>query len=186
MRNVRLVISLVLVLIMMSLSACGVIRSVIKQTEETTAEETVAEETTEAIAANDDDNTNLYDEDNEDDEGDNGNSLKLYDTVQEYAESDVIQESMNTLNESYKNQGLEVTITGEDNKLIYNYKYIEIVNYEGLAEALAGALTLDMFDSVIASIKLVVDEENPVVVVRYIDANDEEIYSQEFTKSTVE
>ena len=51
-----------------------------------------------------------------------------------------------------------------------------------MADALASGLDAqaDTFKSVAKSLKAAVDEENPVVVVRYMDANGDEIYSQEF------
>lgn len=184
MRNAKLILCLVLALVMMSFAACG--SNSEKETEATVAEETTAaeieettaaetEETTEEIAANADDNTDLYDDDD--------TSLKLYDTVQAYAESDEVQNQIASMSETYSNMGMELTVTGDDNKFIYNYTYLELVNYEGLAENLASSLEsfTDTYTSLIDTIKLIVDEENPVVVIRYVDANGEEIYAQEFT-----
>ena len=86
------------------------------------------------------------------------------------------------INESLESQGMTVEVVGEGNKLIYNYYYTELVNQEGLGEALEEGLTAeaDTFSDVAASISEAVDVENPVVVVRYIDANGEVIHSQEF------
>lgn len=175
MRNAKLILCLVLAMVMMSFAACG--SNSEKESETTVAEETTTaetEETTEEIPANADDNTDLYDDDT---------SLKLYDTVQEYAESDEVQNEIASLSESYSEMGIELTVTGDDNKLIYTYTYLELVNYDGLAENLAGSLEslTDSYTALIDTIKLIVDEENPVVVIRYVDANGEEIYAQEFT-----
>lgn len=105
-----------------------------------------------------------------------------YSSIEEFAASPEVQDEITGINESLESQGMTVEVVGEGNKLIYNYYYTELVNQEGLGEALEEGLTAeaDTFSDVAASISEAVDVENPVVVVRYIDANGEVIHSQEF------
>lgn len=111
-----------------------------------------------------------------------GNSKK-YDSVTDFADSDQVQSEIEEVRNSLADSGLEATVTGEDNKLIYTYTYTEVTNFDGFAEALEEALEAekDTFIDLANAIKEEVNEENPVVVVRYIDANGEEICSVEFT-----
>lgn len=104
-------------------------------------------------------------------------------TVKEFAESDMVQEQLKGLKSSLADSGMDINITGEDNKLIYTYTYADLENMDGLAESLEEAMTAQesTFKTVAASIRGAVEVDDPVVVVTYLDANGEEIYSVEFT-----
>lgn len=106
----------------------------------------------------------------------------MFDSVAEFAASDLIQDQLTSMKESLVEAGMDINITGEDNKLIYTFSYLEIEKMDGMAEAIEEQLTTqaDTFKSVAKSIKAAVDVEDPVVVVTYVDANEEVIYSQEF------
>lgn len=116
------------------------------------------------------------------DDSDSSVGLGKYDSVADYANSDLLQNQIASVKESLAESGMDLDVTGEDNKLIYTYAYAELIQTDGLADALASSLDAqaDAFKSVAESLKDAVDEENPVVVVRYMDANGDEIYSQEF------
>lgn len=109
--------------------------------------------------------------------------LVKFATVKEFAESDMIQEELEELKNSLKGSGMDITITGDEDKLIYTYTYSELENMDGFAEQLAAAMEdkAETFETIAASIREVVDVENPAVVVTYVDANGEEIYSVDFT-----
>lgn len=109
-------------------------------------------------------------------------STKMFDSVAEFAASDLIQDQLTDLKASLAEGGMDINITGEDNKLIYTFSYLEITKVDGMAEAIEEQLTgqEDQFKAVAKSIKAAVDVEDPVVVVTYVDANEEVIYSQEF------
>lgn len=104
-------------------------------------------------------------------------------TVADFANSKEVQDQLEMQKKSLEGSGMDIAITGEDNKLIYAFTYLDMENQEGMAEALKQGLESQeaTFVSVAKSIKLAVDVENPVVVVQYLDANGEEIYSAEFT-----
>lgn len=117
-----------------------------------------------------------------DDDSESSAVLGKYDSVADYVNSDLIQNQISSIKESLAESGMEMEVTGEDNKLIYTYAYTELTEVDGMADALASGLDAqaDTFKSVAKSLRAAVDEENPVVVVRYLDANGDEIYSQEF------
>lgn len=104
-----------------------------------------------------------------------------YKSIEAFIEAEV-QSDIDEMNEEYEAAGMRVDITGEDNKLIYTFKYLEIENMEGMAEALESGLTeqASTFTDLAAEIAEAVNIKNPVVVVKYVDMNDTEIYSQEF------
>lgn len=109
-------------------------------------------------------------------------SYTMFDSVAEFAASDLIQDQLTSMKESLAEAGMDISITGEDNKLIYTFSYLEIEKMDGMAEAIEEQLASqeETFKSVAKSIKAAVDVDDPVVVVTYVDANNEVIYSQEF------
>ncbi len=104
-------------------------------------------------------------------------------TVADFANSSEVQNQLEIQKKSLDGTGMDIAITGEDNKLIYTFTYLEMENQEGMAEALEQGLEAQKttFVGVAKSIKLAVDVENPVVIVQYLDAKGEVIYSAEFT-----
>lgn len=104
-------------------------------------------------------------------------------TVADFANSSEVQSQLELQKKNLDGTGMDIAITGEDNKLIYTFTYLELENQEGMAEALEQGLESQKstFVGVAKSIKLAVDVENPVVVVQYLDAKGDVIYSAEFT-----
>lgn len=109
-------------------------------------------------------------------------TLYKFDTVEEYIQSDVLQESISGLKDAYINSGIDLSVTGKDNQLIYTFRYIDLTKSDELTEALKSGLeaNADSFTDVASSLKLAVNEENPEVIVRYVDSNGDEICSQTF------
>lgn len=191
-KSFKLALCSVLVFSLMGLAACGGSKeeSVVKPTsaetqaqaadeEETKAVETKAAETTAAktTAAG----TEASETDAAGDSGTSGSGK--YATVADFANSPEVQSQLETQKKSLDSSGMDIAITGEDNKLIYTFTYLEIENQEGMAEALEQGLEAQRstFVSVAKSIKLAVDVEDPIVVVEYLDSKGEVIYSAEFT-----
>lgn len=118
----------------------------------------------------------------EENDSEDSSGLVLFDTVADFAASDLIQDQLTSMKESLAEAGMDINITGEDNKLIYTFSYLEIEKMDGMAEALEEQISAqaDTFKSVAKSLKATVKVEDPVVVVTYVDANEEVIYSQEF------
>lgn len=161
-KGVKLRVCLILAFLMTALAACGgkSEESVIQSTKET---ETKAEEETQTSGSVE--------------------NSKKYATVADFANSAEVQSQLEAQKKSLDGSGMDIAITGEDNKLIYTFTYEELENQEGMAEALEQGLAAEKntFVSVAKSIKLAVDTDNPVVIVRYVDAKGAEIYSAEFT-----
>lgn len=179
MKNLKLVLCALAVMMLMAFSACG--GKTGTDTPDTTADAAVqsSEDDTQAAANDDEDGDDLYD----DLEGDDDSAVTgKYASVKEYAESDEVKSMVESMQESMNNMGMNMSITGEDNKFIYTYTYLEIEKTDGMAEALESGMEAqaDTFKSLVGTLKMIVDEENPVVVVRYVDVNGEEIYSAEF------
>ena len=184
-KNWKLILCAVLALALAGLAACGDKESkdVVKPTnaaateaagagaEETKAAETKAEETQLAVT-----------EAAETQAGSTSDSGKFA-TVAEFANSEEVQSELEAQKKSLEGSGMDIAITGEDNKLIYTFTYLEMENQDGMAEALQQGLEAEKttFSGVAKSIKLAVDVENPIVVVRYLDSTGAEIYSAEFT-----
>ncbi|MCI8505228.1 MAG: DUF4854 domain-containing protein [Lachnospiraceae bacterium] len=179
-KNWKLILCAVFAFALAGLAACGDKESkdVVKSTNaveteavETTAAETKAVETkaAETTAA----------ETQAESTADSGK----FATVAEFANSEEVQSELAAQKKSLEGSGMDIAITGEDNKLIYTFTYLEMENQEGMAEALQQGLEAEKttFSGVAKSIKLAVDVENPVVVVRYLDSTGAEIYSAEFT-----
>lgn len=106
-------------------------------------------------------------------------------TMKEYAESPEVQKQMETMADLYKDSGLTFTMTGEGNKLIYTYTYPEGVNTSGMADAMDGIADqmAPTFELIAETLKNVVEVDNPVLVVKYMDADGTELYSREFSSA---
>ncbi len=108
-----------------------------------------------------------------------------FDTMEEFAATEEIQSQVEAYQEELQDSGMEVAIYGEDNKLVYSFKFLSIESSPELNEALASALDEagSEFESIASIIKLAVNVDDPVVVVQYLDCNDEVMASQEFSGS---
>lgn len=107
---------------------------------------------------------------------------KLYDTVSEYVQSSIFQGQLASMKESMAESDMDIDIVGEGNALVYVYTYPAGTPTEGLAEALESVMQgqEQTFIDVATSIKAIVNEENPVVIVRYVESDGTVIYEQEF------
>lgn len=109
-------------------------------------------------------------------------------SVEEFVNSDLVQSQMETMKSSVEDSGMNIDVTGEGDKLIYTFTYGDLGELDDdtkstMASALESALETQAstFESVASSLKAAVEAENPVVVVRYMTNDGEELYSQEFT-----
>ncbi len=110
-------------------------------------------------------------------------SLGSYASVEEFAASDDIQSQIEAMKESLNEAGMDIAVTGEGDKLIYTYTYKELTDEDGtMEESIKTQMDAQAstFTAVANTIKAAVDVEKPVVVVRYLDANGEEIFSGEY------
>lgn len=110
-------------------------------------------------------------------------SLGAFASVEEFAASEDIQNQIASMKEALNEAGIDIAVTGEGDKLVYTYTYQELTDEDGsLAESIKTQMDAQAstFTTVANTIKVAVDVENPVVVVRYLDANGEEIFSGEY------
>lgn len=142
-----------------------------------TADDTQTED--DAAAAEDDAST---DDAAEDDSAVTGK----FASVQEFVESDMMQEQLASQMESLEGSGMSMELTAEDNKLIYNFK-IDDPDLSAAMDVSALESSLDSqastFESVAEVLPAAIDVENPVVVVRYLDSDGNELASREFAPS---
>lgn len=101
-------------------------------------------------------------------------------SLEEYVNSPEMQSQLSTLTASMAKQGLDIKVTGEGNKLIYTYTFTKAQKVD--AKALSAALEKQSstFENIASSLKLAANVENPVVVVRYLNADGSELVSREF------
>lgn len=107
---------------------------------------------------------------------------KQFATIEEYVNSPVVQKSFEALKESFSSMPMTMTMEGKDNKLVYTYTYKQDIDKAAAKPALEKALEQQAatFENVVKQLRLLVDEENPVVRVVYLTKEGEEIYSCEF------
>lgn len=142
------------------------------QSPETVAEtESAMAETTEETAA-------------AEETSDSSASLGLFESVEDFIASDMMQEQIATLNESLASSGLTIDIQGEGNTLYYIYT----IQDEETAAAMDSA-TLESYlqsqESTLAdvadSVKSVVSVDSVTVVVQFLAPDGSELITQEFT-----
>lgn len=105
-----------------------------------------------------------------------------YMTVAEFAASKTIQDEIAGMQASLAESGVSISVVGEENKLIYTYTYLELTESAGMSENLKELTEeqAETFTSLANMLKLATEEEDPVVVIRYLDSAGREIYMEEF------
>ena len=104
-------------------------------------------------------------------------------SVEDYLANEQVQEQLQPSIDSVKNMGLDLKITGEGNKLIYTYTYTTQLDEDGVAEQLKEGLNAQAssFEGVGSNLKDVINVDNPVVVVTYLNKDGTVLHTQEFT-----
>ena len=120
-----------------------------------------------------------------DDTSDQGEKEKKYASVADYVSSDEVQYVLDMFETQLAGSGMSMDILAEGDKLVYSYKMEgiekanltdeEIANLGSSVEAESAT-----FQETADQVKKLVDAEAPSLVIRYLDANGEEIYSKEF------
>lgn len=107
-----------------------------------------------------------------------------YPSIQEFIDSDLFQEEMKPQISEFEEEGMTMSFSAEDNKLIWDFK----INDPDLSAALDTASlesALDSqastFESVAEVLPTAVDVDDPVVVARYLDSEGTVLASGEFT-----
>ncbi len=109
-----------------------------------------------------------------------------YATVKDFVNSDLMQNQLKTMREQLGTgeNGLEVNVTGEENKMVFTFLYkLGDQDAKTVSAYLEGAMESmeKSFEVTAASLKEAVEVENPVVVVTYVAEDGTELYSKEFS-----
>ncbi|BCI61310.1 hypothetical protein BN3661_01029 [Eubacteriaceae bacterium CHKCI005] len=107
-----------------------------------------------------------------------------FSSIDAYVKSDTVQSQLETLLDSLDGSGMEMTVKGEGNKLIYEYTFnTDLGDTDTVAASLEQALDANAstFESVASELKKEVNVDNPVVVVRYLSGDGSELCSREFS-----
>ena len=69
-------------------------------------------------------------------------------TIEEFVNSDIMQEQIDSITSSLKDSGMNIKITGEGDKLVYTYTYeTDTTDIEGLAEMLESGMDCLLYTS---------------------------------------
>ncbi len=122
-----------------------------------------------------------------DDTADNAAVTGKFASIQEFIDSDIMQEQLQTQMSALEGSGMSMEITGEDNKLIYSFKIDDpdlsaVMDTAALESALESQAST--FESVAGILPTAIEVENPVVVVRYLDSDGNELVAREFASSS--
>ena len=102
-----------------------------------------------------------------------------YDTLAGEEMQSLIEEDKSALADS----GLSLEVTSRENQLIYTYTYSQMLEVETAKDILKEGMEAewDAFQKFADDVKKSVKVENPVVVVRYLNPDGTEIYSETFS-----
>lgn len=144
------------------------------------------DDNTDDNTAQTEDNAAAGDDASADDTADDSSVSGKFSSIQEFIDSDMMQEELASQMKSLEGSGMSMELTAEDNKLIYNFK-IDDPDLSAAMDASALESSLDSqastFESVAGVLPTAIDVDNPVVVVRYLDSDGNELASREFTPS---
>ncbi len=103
-------------------------------------------------------------------------------SINDFVNTTEFQDQIEDLKETLRDQGLDMEITAEGNKLIYTYRYLVEVDTETVKETLETGLDAQegTFKAIAQSIATAVNVESPVIVVRYLDQEGNLICEREF------
>ena len=104
-------------------------------------------------------------------------------TIEDYINSEEMKAELDSMIDMMEGLGMKIEVLGDGDKLIYRYTYNEQMPADTLADTLLASLDAQAstFESVASSLKLLVEVEDPIVVVEYYNADGTEICSKEFT-----
>lgn len=102
-------------------------------------------------------------------------------SVADYVKSDEVQQTLKTF-EDTMGSDVGVDITAEGDKMVYTFKYKTIEKQDGMEEQFEAAMSTQesTFQTAANELKEQVKADKPSIVVKYVDKNDDEIYSKEY------
>lgn len=178
MKKAKIALLSILVIVVMSFSACGFHISFGDDDEKETTAETKAEVIAETTVGSEEVTTEADELGNATEGKEEGETL--FPSMKELAETDEIADLEKQINESLASTGT-LKITGEGSKLYYTYT-MNLEYSEEIKDQLTEKLieSGEMFKSSANAMKGTTQVETPVVVIRYLDKNGKEIVTQEF------
>lgn len=183
-KMVKLLLGLTMSAMVFSVSACGSKKEASDQkTEDVKDEEPeVTEEPTQEPTAEPTEEAADETEADTDADSDSEEITGKFATVEEMIASGVLDDQIDQMNEAYKEAGMGISIEGEGEKMIFIFKLLEIAKTDGMGEAMEQQFKAqeDTFKSYAKLLKAAVEVENPVVVLRCVDVNDEVVCEVEF------
>lgn len=112
-----------------------------------------------------------------------GCSGEKYDTMEAFLAGEKMQSEIASAKSTLDGSGLSLEVTSQENKLIYTYTYEQVLEMDSARDILKNGLEAEKetFQNIAEELRKTVNVENPVVIVRYLNPDGTEIYSQEFT-----
>lgn len=179
---VKLLVCLSMMLMVLSLGACGD-----DDSSDSSSKNSLNDVQKDTDKDTDGKDTDDKDTDDKDTDKDSDKETKPYGSIKEYVESAEFKAALETMLESYKDQGMDMSVTGEGNKLIYTYKYDKVFSEDDIAGLQdyfndAADTMESQFTTVAEQLETVIDVKDPIVVIEYIDSEGTEIFTHEYTK----
>ena len=104
--------------------------------------------------------------------------------VEDYLSKPEVKAQMDAMSDSLGSSGMQIEISGEGNKLIYAYTFeSQLDNLDEVKTALEDAMEAQasVFSSIATTLKTEAKVSEPVVVVRYLNADGSLILEKEYT-----
>lgn len=117
-------------------------------------------------------------------EADDSGSFAAYGSLEEFINSDILKDQIDSYNDELEGTGIHAEILAEGDTLVYNFviendTLAEVVDIDTVRASLEEQA--DVYESLAAMLPALADVENPAVVVRYVNSSGEEIFSMRFT-----
>ena len=112
-----------------------------------------------------------------------GVRTEKYASVEEFLADPAVKDQLETMMSSL-GDGMDITLTGEGDKLVYTFTFSEEVDIEATKAAMEEQMNSDTFATtfkgIAGTLPDAIDVANPSVVVTYNAVDGTEIYSQEY------
>ena len=114
-----------------------------------------------------------------------GGEKKPYASVEEFVQSEEVQQQVQKASEQYQADGLTITASADGDKLVFTYAVSTQIDAAATIPALEMGFDgqASSFTEVIQQMREQIDVENPSIVLRYVNADGSEILSREYTGS---
>lgn len=115
---------------------------------------------------------------------DDSGSFSAYNTLEEFIDSDILKDQIDSYNTELEGTGIRAEILAEGDTLVYNFviendAVAEVVDIDTVRASLEAES--DVYEGIAAMLPAIADVENPAVVVRYVNSSGDELLSMTFT-----